>query len=176
MICTVITSLTGRLSAHWSSLIVQQCLFSSPLAVLTESKANSSQRFDMKMHLSVSLGGKELIWQMASQKGEKKGGRGAVNPGEYLYTGCVNSAAAAQTSQLLYHPLALQRKRDREEWGKNNSWYKCHSWPCCPAVHICVLKSGAPEVTSLFVWINSIYSFLNITFKDFSLSRPKSLI
>lgn len=41
-------------------------------------KANNSQRFDMKMHLSVSLGGKEFIWQMAEwccrfTKGGKEG-------------------------------------------------------------------------------------------------------
>lgn len=31
-----------------------------------------------------------------------------------LHCVCVNSAGAAQTSQVLWHPLSLQRKRDRE--------------------------------------------------------------
>lgn len=37
-----------------------------------------------------------------------------MKPGEALYTGCVNSAGAAQTPQVLCHPLTLQRERERE--------------------------------------------------------------
>lgn len=77
-----------------------------------------------------------------------------MNPGERLYTGCVNSAAA-KTSQVLCHPLTLQRETDKQAKITPFRKYKCQSWPCCPVLHnVCVLKNSAPEVTSLFVWIN----------------------
>lgn len=49
-----------------------------------------------------------------------------MNPGERLYTGCVNSAAA-KTSQVLCHPLTLQRETDKQAKITPFRKYKCQS-------------------------------------------------